>query len=220
MINMSIILINDTFNKTLSDMAYNRRDVIFSAQAKCNVGNKKWFMIQFPNKKDWNDCILQLSRRYVYLVPYPNGNAFPIPIPNIASIEPDNSKGGTSFSLRISVIFILEFDVQYSNSAVLVCFANQNDYYNFISYAENVRETSARVFQKTHEMIFSSNNADVFNLIHIFNFQEESVDSMFVEILNSLYDCKNPTDLKHLLGKVKEYQNEADISILSTQKPQ
>lgn len=45
MINMSIILINDTFNKTLSDMAYNRRDVIFSAQAKCNVGNKKWFMI-------------------------------------------------------------------------------------------------------------------------------------------------------------------------------
>ena len=195
-------------------MVNNRRDIIFSAQAKCNVGNIKWYIKQFPNEKDWKDCILQLSPRYIYLVPYPTGNAFLIPIPNITSIVPDNSNGGTSFSLRISVFFILEFDVQYSNTAVLVCFANQNYYYDFSSYAENVMETSARVFQKTQEMIFSSNNADVFN------FQVECVDSKFVDILNSIYTCKNPTDLKHLLGKVKEYQNEVDISILCTQKPQ
>lgn len=45
------------------------------------------------------------------------------------------------------------------------------------------------------------------------------MDSLFIEILTSLYSCKEPKDLKHLLGRVKEYQNAADISILYTQKP-
>ena len=42
---------------------------------------------------------------------------------------------------------------------------------------------------------------------------------MFADILSKLFECKEPKDLKRLLGKVKDYQNETDISILTLQKP-
>lgn len=42
---------------------------------------------------------------------------------------------------------------------------------------------------------------------------------MFVKILSSLFDCKTPTDLKHLLSTVQNYQNTVDLSVLAFQKP-
>ena len=42
---------------------------------------------------------------------------------------------------------------------------------------------------------------------------------MFADILSQLFQCKDPKDLKHLLVKVKDYQNETDNSILTLQKP-
>ncbi|KAK8820877.1 hypothetical protein WA556_005191 [Blastocystis sp. ATCC 50177/Nand II] len=152
-----------------------------------------------PKSLSWTRSIVELTRRYILLLSEDRSRIlFKCSIPDILTVARYTMTRDHPYTVRL----------QCSTKQLLISVNDESNIQVFQTYLEDVMKTSTQVRLRTREMIFNNNNVD-----------QECADTVFADILSKLFECKEPKDLKRLLGRVKDYQNETDISILTLQKP-